>query len=1113
MALATSAAPTASFAPPDSIHALVGCDRKGRITAWNDAAARLFGYAEEHALGRSYIMLVPPRYRPAHEQGLRHKGSRPPDALMGGPRRWIGLRRDRSEFFFDMSIRWWAAAAGTCFLGSIVPVSDASAAITRPVVNVLDYDRTIAEAIPQLVWLSNAPGNLEYCNQRWYEYFGLTESDLETISEQQIIHRDGRAGWIEKWVRALATEQPFEHECQLRRADGEYRWFLSRSIPLRDEQGRLHRWVGTSTDIHDQQVAQALVATQRDELESLVVQRTHELQETVAALEEEATANALAQKAAQDSERRLQSALDGARDFAWNIDCVTKQTFRSPGWSTMLGYDTAQDSSLEHWQEIAHPDDQAAAYERFMDFIAGNHAFYESEYRVRDAFGAWRWIASKGTITERAADGTSLKAAGTSCDITERKATEAVLEAAKDEAERASRAKSEFLANMSHELRTPLNSVIGFANLLRKNRSGRLAATEITYLDRIQTNGVHLLRLIDDVLDISKVESGHMTIELSTVRLDEMINELIAQCESHASPGVKMATEMPAGPIFLRADALRLRQIVLNQLSNAIKFTDTGTITAAVLCNHAKEPIRIEVRDSGIGIPADGVDAIFNSFEQADSGTARLYGGTGLGLAISRSLCEQMGFTLTVESEVGAGSTFIIGLVPKVACRPIAPVSDAAVVPVTSTPEPSERDDRIDGAALMKLSASELESVVARRTQELREALARLQEEKDAHVLAERDARAGEKRLQSALDGGRDFVWDYDCRTGVVFRSSGWMSMLGYDERAFDSSPEHWTEIAHPGDQELAYELFRKFMEGGIEFHEAEYRLRDAAGEWRWVASKGRIIERDAKGKPVKAAGTSTDITERKEAQEALRASKEEAERANRAKSEFLANMSHELRTPLNSVIGFANVLRKNRDGRLNDSDLTYLDRIQANGVHLLRMINDVLDIAKVEAGLMQLTFSIVRLDEMIRESVAQCEGQLQAGVRMRTNFPSGPMSVRADDVRLRQVILNLLSNAMKFTETGEIVVNVQCDGAGSPLRIDVCDTGIGIPADRADAIFNSFEQADSGTARRFGGTGLGLAISRSLCEQMGFTLTVETEVGSGSTFIIGLAQQTADPA
>jgi signal transduction histidine kinase len=123
-----------------------------------------------------------------------------------------------------------------------------------------------------------------------------------------------------------------------------------------------------------------------------------------------------------------------------------------------------------------------------------------------------------------------------------------------------------------------------------------------------------------------------------------------------------MISEIPAGQIFLRADALRLRQVLLNQLSNAIKFTECGSITAAVICNDALEPLRIEVRDTGIGIPANRTAAIFNSFEQADSGTTRIYGGTGLGLGISRSLCEQMGFTLTMTSEVGVGSTFIIGL-------------------------------------------------------------------------------------------------------------------------------------------------------------------------------------------------------------------------------------------------------------------------------------------------------------------------------------------------------------------------------------------------------------------------------------------------------------------
>jgi PAS domain S-box-containing protein len=664
MALSTSSERVTPSAPPVSIDALIGCDRKGRITVWNAAAARLFGYSEDEMMGRSYIVLVPPRFRPAHEQGMRSRGARPPEALLGPPRSWIGLKRDGSEFYFDMSLRWWAVAEGTCVVGSIVPVSRDDATVPRRATSsIANYDTTVAEAIPQLVWITNAPGRVEYCNRRWYEYFGLSDADLEFIAEREILHPDQRAEWVAKWVNALATETPFEHECFLRRADGEYRWFLSRSIPLRDENGKLHRWFGTSTDIHDQKAAQSLVAVQRDELEGLVVRRTRELQETVVALEAEGAALHRAQAAAQDSERRLQSALDGARDFVWDYDCITGEVYRSKGWSVMLGYgDAPFDNSLGYWQSIAHPEDQITAWTSFKRLIDGEIDTHSAEYRLRDASGAWRWIGSKGKVTDRAPDGRPLKAAGTSADITERKTAEEALLAAKHEAERASRAKSEFLANMSHELRTPLNAVIGFANVLRKNPDGHLASSELTYLERIQANGVHLLRLIDDVLDIAKIEAGKMEITPTMLRLDELLRDLVAQCEGETRPGVRVAAEIPTGTLFVLADEQRLRQVLINLLSNAIKFTATGTITTAVQCDSDGKPRRIEIRDTGIGIPHARADAIFNSFEQADSGTARLYGGTGLGLAISRSLCEQMGFTLTVKSEMGMGSTFVIGL-------------------------------------------------------------------------------------------------------------------------------------------------------------------------------------------------------------------------------------------------------------------------------------------------------------------------------------------------------------------------------------------------------------------------------------------------------------------
>ena len=663
MAHSSAKMPAPTNARSVSVDALIGCDRTGLITAWNETAARLFGYSEEEVLGRPYIVLVPPRLRPVHEQELQTLGSRPPKALLHG-RRWTGRRKDGGEFQFDMTVRWWIVAEGTCVVGSIAPVSNESAHAEQPLAfGATHLDTTIAEAIPQLVWLTNAPGQVTYCNRRWYEYFGLTSADLELIAEQQILHPDERAAWIQKWVHSLATGEPFEHECHLRRADGEYRWFLNRSIPLRDAQGKAHQWLGTSTDIHDQKLAQRLVASERDDLEAVVALRTRELRDTVAALESEAGAHSRAQLAAETSERRLQSALDGARDFVWDYDCLTGEVYRSPGWSTMLGYDAGPfDSSQEHWTEIAHPEDQRVAHALFKSFIEGKREFHEAEYRLRDAFGHWRWISSKGKVVARGPDGTPLRAAGTAADITERRTAAAALEVAKEEAERANRSKSEFLQSMSHELRTPLNSIIGFAGVLKQNRKQNLGTSDLVYLDRIHTNGVELLRLIDDVLDIAKLEAGQMEVALSTIRLDELIRDVVAQCTGHARTGVRMVAELPDGPLYLRADPLRLRQILLNLLSNAIKFTQAGSVTAAVVRDDAREPIRIEVRDTGIGIPPERAATIFESFEQADTGTSRVYGGTGLGLSISRALCEQMGFTLAMSSEVGVGSTFTLEL-------------------------------------------------------------------------------------------------------------------------------------------------------------------------------------------------------------------------------------------------------------------------------------------------------------------------------------------------------------------------------------------------------------------------------------------------------------------
>ena len=242
---------------------------------------------------------------------------------------------------------------------------------------------------------------------------------------------------------------------------------------------------------------------------------------------------------------------------------------------------------------------------------------------------------------------------------------------------------------------------------------------------------------------------------------------------------------------------------------------------------------------------------------------------------------------------------------------------------------------------------------------------------------------------------------------------------------------------------------------------------------------------------------------------------KEAAEQANRVKSEFLANMSHELRTPLNSVIGFANVLLKNKAGNLRVEDVNFLERIQVNGKHLLALINQILDLSKIEAGRTELDITSVSLAALARDTVAELEGQYRdKRVELITELPASLASIETDQSKLKQVIINLIGNAMKFTETGTVTVRVVAEmKSGRPLRIDVADTGIGIPKDRQESVFEAFRQADASTTRTYGGTGLGLTISRALCQLLGYRMTLNSDVGKGTTFSIWLVPECENDA
>jgi len=281
-----------------------------------------------------------------------------------------------------------------------------------------------------------------------------------------------------------------------------------------------------------------------------------------------------------------------------------------------------------------------------------------------------------------------------------------------------------------------------------------------------------------------------------------------------------------------------------------------------------------------------------------------------------------------------------------------------------------------------------------------------------------------------------------------------------------------------------------------------------------WALST-KLPLRDDQGDIIGTFGISRDISDLKRAEEALRLAKDAAEQASRTKSHFLASMSHELRTPLNSVIGFANILLKNKSGNLNAADLNFLDRIQANGKHLLALINQILDLSKIEAGKVELQVHPVALDALVRETVAQQEGLVRdRPVQLLADLPGRVSLLHTDADKLKQIIINLIGNALKFTDRGTVTVRVVTNPADHcPTRIDVMDTGIGIPREKLGVIFEAFQQADAGTARKYGGTGLGLTISQALCQLMNYRIEVDSEMGKGSTFSIilspGLKPQT----
>ncbi|MES2037384.1 MAG: PAS domain S-box protein [Pseudomonadota bacterium] len=374
-------------------------------------------------------------------------------------------------------------------------------------------------------------------------------------------------------------------------------------------------------------------------------------------------------------------------------------------------------------------------------------------------------------------------------------------------------------------------------------------------------------------------------------------------------------------------------------------------------------------------------------------------------------------------------------------------------------------------------------------------------------IEAEQALARSAQRLNLALHGGRLGLWDWNVTTGRSEVNDIWAEMLGYtlDEVTQDGdAASAWESMLHPDDSPKVRQQFTHCIEvaDGLDFHSL-FRMRAKSGEWRWILSMGRATERDLQGRALRFVGIHQDFTERKQLQDEMANAREIAEEATKAKSDFLANMSHEIRTPMNAIIGMSYLaLQTDLDKRQRN----YIEKVHRSAESLLGIINDILDFSKIEAGKMAMEYIDFYLEDVL-DNFASMIGMKaeEKGLELLFNIqPDVPASLVGDAMRLGQVLINLGSNAVKFTEIGEVVVSIEAirqEGEEVELHFCLRDSGIGMTPEQLDKLFQSFAQADTSTTRKYGGTGLGLAISKHLVEMMGGRIWVDSVPGQGTSF------------
>jgi PAS domain S-box-containing protein len=491
-------------------------------------------------------------------------------------------------------------------------------AVQRTITSLEDSEqrfRRIADASPVLLWISDQSGNRTLSNRAWCDFTGLTQEESLADCWRRSVHPDDSAVYQAKWGECARAHTKFQHEYRLRHTSGTYRWVLEQAIPLFSSNGRLEAYVSSCVD--------------------LSLRSSDELQY-------------------QHNEARFRAVSEAAPLGIVVTDSNGNCIYSNHRFQAISGLNPEQ-SLGSGWLRPIHSDDKPNIQLAWEEANRKAQSF-ERVVRYQRSDGAISWCSLKAAAIN--ATDTVSGWVSTIEDITAKREAEEQLIAAKQAAEAAMHSKSQFLANMSHEIRTPLTAIIGFADALRQD--GALQPAHNHCLDVILNNGRHLLSIINQILDLSKIDAGALTIEHRALNLIEMVEELrsmFAPTINEKSLKFNVDYRLPL-PKQITTDPLRLKQVLINLLGNAIKFTSSGSVSLTVSWSKDSQQLHFQICDTGIGMSPEQIANLFTPFYQANDSSNRLFGGTGLGLSISQRLVRALGGAIEVSSRPESGSTF-----------------------------------------------------------------------------------------------------------------------------------------------------------------------------------------------------------------------------------------------------------------------------------------------------------------------------------------------------------------------------------------------------------------------------------------------------------------------